>query len=231
MPEKRRLRVYVAGPISQGDLGANIRQATAAGKRLIEAGFAPLIPHLTCYYDGDPPRAIAGGIPHEAWLDVDLPWVAAADALLRLPGESAGAGQEVSHAIALGIPVYTDIHNLIGNPPPRRELDKKPANPSLPGDPRFHALLSTMARMHATKQADYGLPGDPFANIRASEEIGVPAWKGAWLRARDKVKRLDAFCVKGTLHNEGAEDSWLDLAAYCLICLILHRESIAEVRP
>ena len=98
----------------------------------------------------------------------------------------------------------------------------------LAGDPRFHALLAELGAMHGKKAADYGRDHDPFANVRASAEIGIPAWKGAWLRAKDKVKRIDTFCVRGTLANEGVEDSFLDLAAYSLICLILFRELIAS---
>jgi hypothetical protein len=41
----------------------------------------------------------------------------------------------------------------------------------------------------------------------------------------DKVTRLKTYAVKGTLANEGVEDSLLDIAAYSLIALILFRES------
>ena len=105
------------------------------------------------------------------------------------------------------------------------------------GDPRFHALLKDMGDMHDRKQQDYGVDGDPFANVRASEQIGIPAWKGCYLRLRDKVKRLDAYCLKGSLANESAEDSFLDLAVYAAIALILHREArgtpqtLGEVPP
>lgn len=92
------------------------------------------------------------------------------------------------------------------------------------GDPRYLQLLGEMANLHCKKAADYGSDGDPLANIRASEEIGIPAWKGAWLRAKDKVKRIDSFCLKGKLENEPVEDSLMDLAAYALLALVLFQE-------
>jgi hypothetical protein len=51
------------------------------------------------------------------------------------------------------------------------------------GDTKFLAILDEMRDLHVRKSQDYGTDADPLANIRASEEIGVPAWKGAWLRA------------------------------------------------
>jgi hypothetical protein len=99
------------------------------------------------------------------------------------------------------------------------------------GDPRYLSLLEEMADLHRRKAADYGSDEDPLANIRASEEIGIPAWKGAWLRAKDKVKRIDRFCCKGTLVNESVGDSLMDLSAYALLALVLLRESKLEEVP
>lgn len=93
------------------------------------------------------------------------------------------------------------------------------------GDPRYIQLLEDMKTIHLKKSADYGKGEDPLANLRASEAIGIPAFKGAWLRARDKIHRIDAYCVNGNLANEGVEDSLMDLAAYSLLVLILHREA------
>lgn len=44
-----RKRIYIAGPISKGDLCANLDQATAAFVALAKAGFAPLCPHWSVY--------------------------------------------------------------------------------------------------------------------------------------------------------------------------------------
>ena len=93
------------------------------------------------------------------------------------------------------------------------------------GDPRFLKLLEEMAELHAKKQADYGIENqDPFANVRASQDWGIPSWLGALVRLNDKVVRLKTYARTGKLSNEGAEDSMLDIAVYALIALILHRE-------
>ena len=92
------------------------------------------------------------------------------------------------------------------------------------GDPRFHAILQQMGELHDKKQADYGVEGDPFANVRASKEWGVEPWLGALIRLNDKVTRLKTFVRTRKLANEGVEDSLLDIAVYAIISLILLRE-------
>lgn len=92
------------------------------------------------------------------------------------------------------------------------------------GDPRFHSLLKEIGALHDRKQEDYGATADPFANVRSSQEFGVAPWIGAVVRLNDKVTRLKAFARKGTLANESAEDSLLDIAVYALIGLVLYRE-------
>jgi hypothetical protein len=92
------------------------------------------------------------------------------------------------------------------------------------GDPRFHALLDEIGKLHDKKQADYGRDDDPFANVRASSDWGVSAWVGALIRGTDKVKRLQKAAQGRTMANESVEDSMMDLAVYALIALILYRE-------
>jgi hypothetical protein len=103
-----RPRVYVAGPITQG----NIDRAREATRRLIEAGFAPLCPHLTCFLAGNEPSVTAGVQP-EVWLEIDCEWVKVSHALLRLPGPSVGADHEEAVALTRRIPVYCDLALLI----------------------------------------------------------------------------------------------------------------------
>lgn len=92
------------------------------------------------------------------------------------------------------------------------------------GDPRFHQLLKEMGELHSKKSADYGQAQDPFANVRAAREFGIPPWLGAVLRMNDKVTRIKSFAQKGKLENESLEDSLLDIAVYSMIALILYRE-------
>lgn len=115
-----RKRIYIAGPISRGDLAGNIQRASDAFEALALAGHAPFCPHWSCFsgpvqvtHTGGTVYAVAGAQPnkltHADWLAVDLAWVAQADAVLRLPGESVGADMEVAEARRLNIPVYHSL--------------------------------------------------------------------------------------------------------------------------
>lgn len=92
------------------------------------------------------------------------------------------------------------------------------------GSARYHELLKEAGELHDRKQLDYGADDDPFANVRASTDWGVPSWVGAMIRLNDKVKRLQAFARKGTLANEGAKDSFMDIAVYALIAHVLYEQ-------
>jgi hypothetical protein len=93
------------------------------------------------------------------------------------------------------------------------------------GHPGFLALLDEMRLLHLKKSADYGSKNDPLANVRKAAEAGVEPWRASWLRALDKVHRINAYCQTGRLENESVEDSFLDLASQCLIALALRRET------
>lgn len=104
--------------------------------------------------------------------------------------------------------------------PPEYRLDAK--NP-------FHRVLIEMVVLHDRKSEDYGADEDPLANIRSSEQAGVPAWLGALIRLNDKVHRLFRFAKKGRLANEGARDSMIDIAVYGAIMVQLHDENKSQV--
>jgi hypothetical protein len=126
-----RPRVYIAGPITRGDLKHNVDQATAAFVALSKAGYAPLCPHWSVYakpaislpgpVGADPfvyCRATRNGneeMTHADWIGADLPWVEVSDAVLRLPGESTGADLEVEHAVKNCIPVFHSIDELLSH--------------------------------------------------------------------------------------------------------------------
>ena len=90
----------------------------------------------------------------------------------------------------------------------------------------FSQILKEMQAMHDKKQADYGKTGDPFANVRASEDFGIEGWVGCMTRANDKMRRLQAAARGQNLKNESIEDSLLDLATYTVIALVLYRETM-----
>jgi hypothetical protein len=92
------------------------------------------------------------------------------------------------------------------------------------GSKEFHKELGKLGELHDRKQQDYGTDTDPFANVRASEDFGVPAWLGCLIRMNDKMSRLKTFSKSGSLSNEGVGDSLQDLAVYSLIALCLFKE-------
>jgi hypothetical protein len=122
-------RVYIAGPISKGDLEHNIKQSDEAFKTLTKAGFAPMNPMWSCFSGSvqrranpvtNEPQIIAVGtqtggldLKHADWLGADLAWVEVSDAVLRLPGESTGADMETAHAKKKGIPVFDSVAKVI----------------------------------------------------------------------------------------------------------------------
>lgn len=89
---------------------------------------------------------------------------------------------------------------------------------------RFHELLKEMGDLHDLKQKGYGLPTDPFHNVRSSKEWGMPGWVGAMVRATDKVHRLQAVARGTNLTDEGVKDLFMDLAVYAIIGLVLWEE-------
>lgn len=89
---------------------------------------------------------------------------------------------------------------------------------------QFDGVLREMRELTARKGADYGDTEDGYRNIVGSTDWGIEPWVSALLRANDKIRRLQEFAKKGTLENEGVEDSLIDLANYAVIALILFRE-------
>jgi hypothetical protein len=100
-------KVYVSGPYTKGDPCENTHKAIAVGNRLFNHGFIPFVPHLTHFWHTMTPR------PYRDWMRLDLAFLPACDVLLRLPGESDGADEEVAEAKRLGIPVYYSIVDLL----------------------------------------------------------------------------------------------------------------------
>lgn len=102
------LRVYVAGPYT-ADPETCTATAIEAGDQLLDAGYAPFVPHVLHYW-----HTLHTERHYEDWMRIDLTWLRAADAVLRLPGESPGADQEVALARELGIPVVDSVEGVAG---------------------------------------------------------------------------------------------------------------------
>ncbi len=117
--------VCIVGPITSGDLLANIRQADAAYLALTQAGLYPFNPILAVYAGGaqyiergsvvHATGSAASSLPlaYEDFMRTSLAWVAKSDAVLRLPGASKGAGRETALADSLAIPVFATVAEVV----------------------------------------------------------------------------------------------------------------------
>ena len=102
--ERRRLRVYVAGPISNGDVFENVVGGVRWARRMLKDGLAPYCPHLDAYLTMD--AAALDPDIRNPLLEWDMEWVAASEAVFRIQGASEGADLECAIAKSLGIPVF-----------------------------------------------------------------------------------------------------------------------------
>jgi hypothetical protein len=102
------MRVYIAAPYSSDPISNTVR-AMEAAHALLDAGFHPFVPHLSHFLEKHRHR------PYRDWMDLDFAWLRVSEAVLRLPGESPGADEEVTLARALGIPVFESVEALIAS--------------------------------------------------------------------------------------------------------------------
>jgi hypothetical protein len=99
--------VYIAAPYTNPDPAANVHRVIRVATYLWDRRLcAPLVPHLTIIWHLVRPR------PIQYWYALDLVLLARCDAVLRLPGESAGADRECEEAERLGIPVFYTTDSL-----------------------------------------------------------------------------------------------------------------------
>ena len=95
----------------------------------------------------------------------------------------------------------------------------------------FSEVLAEMQAMHDKKSQDYGVQADPFANVRASEDFGIPGWLGTIVRLNDKITRIKSFAKNGSLANESLRDSLIDIAVYAAIAVALYDQELAPSQP
>ena len=127
--ERRRLRVYVAGPITKGGVNKNVRNGIEWGAQMLRDGLAPYIPHLNTFMFGNSASGQLNGL-----LEWDIEWVAVSDAVFRLPGESKGADIEVEKAREAGIPVFYNYPLLLEFAHGMRLTGKRPITVPRIGD-------------------------------------------------------------------------------------------------
>jgi hypothetical protein len=91
--------IYVASPYSKGDVAINVRNQMIVGDILIDLGYLPYLPLLWHFQHMFYPKE------YRKWLEMDLAAIERCDALIRLPGQSPGADEEVAHAIKCDVKV------------------------------------------------------------------------------------------------------------------------------
>ena len=93
------------------------------------------------------------------------------------------------------------------------------------GSVEFLAVLDEIKTLHLRKTLDYGDDSDALANIRnGAALIGIEPWRACLIRVADKLQRLKSFCLRGEVEFDGIDDTFKDIAAYCVIALVLYRE-------
>ena len=216
--------IYVAGPYGSNTAengtgegfvkgtDENIEQARKIAIELWEKGHAVICPHLnTAHFENDCKAT------WEDYLKGDFDMITRCDALVLTPDwmRSKGATMEMNHARSLRIPIY--IYPDIPNPHPT-EL-RAPAQSK-----HFIETVMSMYRVHLQKNADYSP-----ANILATGQVGLVT------RLWDKMARLmnlTGFRIvveEGTFEaprepkNESIEDSFMDMAVYAVIGLLLKK--------
>ncbi len=95
------MKIYVAGPMfSSGQVDRNTLDACEVGKKIMDAGHTPFVPHLNLFWDRAFPRH-----NEESWLQWDFAWLDCCQALVYLPGYSRGTEREIDRAICRGMEV------------------------------------------------------------------------------------------------------------------------------
>jgi hypothetical protein len=116
MGRKCRMKtVYIASPYTKpaGNEQENVDKSFDVAIQLIELGYAPYAPLYSHYLHLRKPQ------PYDVWMRIDVEYLLrSADCLLRLPGESSGADEEVKLAIENDIPAFYSVEALVeGNKP------------------------------------------------------------------------------------------------------------------
>lgn len=99
---------YVGGPMhGSGVLEENVHKAVVVAEELRAAGVMVVLPHLSVLWNMIHPHVA------EFWLENDFALLRRCDVMLRLPGESPGTDLEAALCNVLGIPVVTEVTNVI----------------------------------------------------------------------------------------------------------------------
>jgi hypothetical protein len=98
--------VYIASPYTNGSQAVNVNRQIEVAHRLMNSGYAPVVPLLDHFLEIAHPR------PYEDWLVKNLAILRKCDFVFRLEGASSGADIECEEATNLGIPVVYSMLQL-----------------------------------------------------------------------------------------------------------------------
>lgn len=99
----RKLKVYIAGPISGKDQMDNIGYAIRVADTLLDNNYMPFIPHLASFWQ------FHSSLSYKTLTEYGIEWLRVCDAVFRLEGDSPGADKEVAFAMDYSIPVFHDM--------------------------------------------------------------------------------------------------------------------------
>jgi hypothetical protein len=214
-----RTRVYVSGPITS-DPGRNTCRAIEVGQELLDAGYAPLVPHLSLMWEA---HVGAHANSWDDWLAMDLAWVDVADAVFLIPGHSPGADAEVEAAYKAGIPVYQTLEGLQRDINPERP-DPTAVCPEAQLPAAVNKAVARAVVTFAKKNKDYAADNNWRSNFdEIARDEGRTACSVADTMINVKQARLRALRENGrTPTNESTEDTYLDRMVYSILAYALY---------
>jgi hypothetical protein len=185
--------VYVAAPYTTPDPVENTHKAVKVCNALREEGYIPFCPHLTMLWHTICPQ------PYRFWMEYDQAWLSKCDVLLRLPGESSGADEEVDVAMDLNVPVVYGVEEL---------RSRFPLNTPVVGDQK----LKKRFKLAIVGPAGAG-KDEAAKHIRENTDLTGEWSTSEWYWARVEGLFLDGLAeVKKTSY--GRESLAKDIVAY-----------------
>lgn len=114
MIKKKGILVYLAGPLTKGDVTENVRRAMIVGTNLLMAGYDVIIPHLNMFlqrfWEEEDHEAKDWG--YDEFMEWDYALLRKCDVLFRMVGDSPGSDMEVAYSKGQGKPIVYSIKEL-----------------------------------------------------------------------------------------------------------------------
>lgn len=94
------------------------------------------------------------------------------------------------------------------------------------------AIMDHALSIMVKKRADYSGYDDPFRNLRMSEFVQVPPWRGTIIRMMDKLSRINSIMENGGVMqvDEKFIDTFADIINYtCIVAGLVWEELGLEI--